>query len=485
MNLLTDILHGIVTREVTGPVKKLISGIAFDSRLVGAGCLFVAMKGMQTDGHNYIEQAVTSGATAVICQQLPASIPSGITFIRTDDSAKALGIAARNFYDDPSGTLKLVGVTGTNGKTTIATLLFELAGKLGFKAGLISTAGIRIAEEVRPATHTTPDSLSLHALMKEMTDRGCQYCFMEVSSHAIHQQRIAGLTFKGALFTNITRDHLDYHSTFQEYVRTKKRFFDLMSPGGFAIVNNDDRNGKVMVQNCPADIHTYALKSVADYTLKILEQHREGTLISLENKSLWTHLVGEFNMYNLLCVYSGALMLGFPKDRVMEILSELKPVKGRMEAIVTGKGITAIVDYAHTPDALSKVLQTLQAVKDRKAELLTVVGAGGNRDRGKRPLMAKIACMYSDKVILTSDNPRNEEPEDIINDMLEGADENMKRKTITILNREEAIKTALFMARQGDVVLVAGKGHENYQEIAGVRYHFDDREIIEKITGTL
>jgi len=483
MKLLNDILNGIVIREIKGPVNIRIRGITFDSRKTGTDMLFVALKGLQTDGHNYIEQAVAGGATAVICQQPPAGIPAGVTFIMTDDTAKALGAAARNFYDDPSAKLNLVGVTGTNGKTTIATLLYELLIKLGFRSGLISTVGIRINGETRPATHTTPDSLSLHSLIREMADQGCKYCFMEVSSHAIHQQRIAGLTFTGALFTNITRDHLDYHHSFQEYVRAKKKFFDLMPSEGFAVVNNDDRNGKVMIQNCEAQIRTYALKSIADYTGRILEQHRDGTLISMENKTLWTHLVGEFNVYNLLCVYACALMLGLSRDRVMEVLSELRPVKGRMESITTDKGITAVIDYAHTPDALSKVLETLQVVKDKKAGLLTVVGAGGNRDKGKRPLMAKIACTYSDKVILTSDNPRNEKPEDIINDMLEGADEHMTKKILTVINREEAIKTALFMARAGDVVLIAGKGHENYQEIAGVRYHFDDREIIEKITG--
>lgn len=483
VKLLTDLLNGIVVKEITGRVDILIKGITFDSRKVVPDTLFAAIKGLQTDGHFYIGQAISGGAIAVICQQPPANIPAGVTFIITDDTAKALGTAARNFYDSPSDKLILVGVTGTNGKTTIATLLYDLLTKLGFRSGLISTVGNRIGSDARPATHTTPDTLSIHAMIREMIDLGCDYCFMEVSSHAINQQRIAGLTFTGALFTNITRDHLDYHRSFQEYVRTKKKFFDLLPSDGFALVNNDDRNGQVMIQNCEAEVHTYALKSVADHTCRILEQHRDGTLILLENKELWTHLIGEFNIYNLLCVYAVAMILGLPKDKVLETLSELRPVKGRMETITTGKGITAIVDYAHTPDALSKVLQTLQTIRDKNAGLITVIGAGGNRDKGKRPLMAKIASDYSDKVILTSDNPRNEKPEDIINDMLEGADENMKKKTITIISREEAIKTALFMAREGDMVLVAGKGHETYQEIAGVKHHFDDREVIMKIGG--
>jgi UDP-N-acetylmuramoyl-L-alanyl-D-glutamate--2,6-diaminopimelate ligase len=483
VRVLKDILKGIIVREVTGSVDIPIREITFDSRKADTDTLFVAIKGSQTDGHLYIGQAISNGARAVICQQPPPDAPAGVTMIITEDTAKALGTVARNFYDDPSGKIILVGVTGTNGKTTIATLLYDLFTKLGFRSGLISTVNNRIINDTRPATHTTPDTLSIHALIREMTDKGCDYCFMEVSSHAIHQQRIAGLTFSGALFTNITHDHLDYHKTFQEYVKAKKRFFDQLPPDGFALVNKDDRNGQVMIQNCEAKIHTYALRSMADFTCRILEQHRDGTLISIDNRELWTHLIGEFNMYNLLCVYSCALILGLPKNKVPEALSELRPVKGRMDTIITGKGVTAIVDYAHTPDALSKVLQTLQTVGNKKASLITVVGAGGNRDRSKRPLMAKIACDYSDKVILTSDNPRSENPEDIIRDMLDGADEAMKKKTVTIINREEAIKSALFMAREGDIVLVAGKGHENYQEIAGVRHHFDDKEVIARLEG--
>jgi UDP-N-acetylmuramoyl-L-alanyl-D-glutamate--2,6-diaminopimelate ligase len=480
---LADIVKDIDIREMTGPSDPGVQQIHFDSRKVQGDSLFVAIKGTAADGHRYIGQAIQRGAVAVLCEQLPGQQPGEVTFIRIDDTREGLGIVARNFYDNPSEKLKLVGVTGTNGKTTIAALLHDLFMKLECPSGLISTIGNKIRDESYQTLHTTPDALSLHALMHEMVNRDCDYCFMEVSSHAIDQKRISGLTFTGALFTNVTHDHLDYHASFKEYIRTKKSYFDGLSPGAFALINKDDRNGQFMVQNTPAKVISYALKSMADYSCRILEQHMDGSMISLGNKELWTHLIGEFNIYNLLCVYASALILGQPGDRVLEMLSQLKAISGRLESIRFRDGKTAFVDYAHTPDALKNVLLALKKIMNRDSALITVIGAGGNRDTAKRPLMARIACEYSDRVILTSDNPRNEKPDDIIEDMMRGVEPEMNHKVLKITDREEALKAAVLLAGERDILLVAGKGHETYQEVAGRRRHFDDREVIRKLTS--
>jgi len=481
---LDDILRDLKIIESTGSMDLPVQEIHFDSRKVVQDSLFVAIKGATTDGHEYIGQVIQKGAVAVLCEQLPEELPGEVSFVRINDTEEGLGIVARNFYDHPSDKLILVGVTGTNGKTTIVTLLHDLFMKLGFPSGLISTIGNKVRNESYPTLHTTPDALSIHALMREMINKGCDYCFMEVSSHALHQKRVSGLTFTGALFTNITHDHLDYHSSFKEYIRIKKSFFDGLSPDAFALINKDDRNGQLMVQNTKAEVSSYALKSMADYNCRILEQHLDGSLISLENNELWTHLVGEFNIYNLLCVYACALILAQPKDRVLQMLSQLTAISGRLESIRFPDGKTAFIDYAHTPDALKKVVQAIKKIMNHDSVLITVVGTGGNRDKAKRPLMAKIACDFSDKVILTSDNPRNENPADIIDDMYHGVEDEMNHKVLKITDRQEAIKAAILMADKNDIILVAGKGHETYQEIDGKRHHFDDREIIRKLISS-
>ena len=478
---LTYIIDLIPTVNVLGPTGMTITGLQFDSRKVSHGNLFFAIRGTSSDGHDFIGKALLNGAAAIVCEELPDELNKGVCYILVTDSNHAMGLTASGFYGNPSAKLKLVGVTGTNGKTTIVTLLHKLFLGLGYGAGLISTIINKINNTEVPATHTTPDPVSLNALLAAMVQDGCEYCFMEVSSHAVDQQRIAGLTFAGGIFTNLTHDHLDYHKTFDAYLQAKKRFFDHLPAEAFALVNRDDRNGKVMVQNTIASKHTFSLQSMADFRCRILENEFEGLHLSMDGLEAWFKLIGSFNASNLLAVYAAAMLLGQQKTEVVTILSMLEPVVGRFNYIRSTDNITAIVDYAHTPDALKNVLETINTIRGNNEQLITVVGAGGNRDAAKRPVMAGIACNLSNRVILTSDNPRNEEPQAILDDMVKGVDMHLSRKVLVIVNRLEAIKTACALAKPGDIILVAGKGHETYQEIKGVRHHFDDREIIREI----
>ena len=441
----------------------------------------MAMRGTQTDGHKYIPIATEKGAVAVLCEELPAELSNDVTYIRVADSEEATGIIATHFYGNPTEKLKLVGVTGTNGKTTIATLLYNIFRGFGFKVGLLSTVCNYIDGKAIPTDHTTPDPITLNQLLGRMADEGCAYAFMEVSSHSIAQKRIAGLKFAGGIFTNLTRDHLDYHKTVENYLKAKKKFFDDMPKDAFSLTNLDDKNGMVMVQNTASKIHTYSLRTLADFKGKVLESHLEGMLLEFNKRELAVHFLGQFNASNLLAVFGAAVLLGRSEEEVLVALSNLHPVAGRLETFHSPKGYTATVDYAHTPDALVNVLSSIQGVLNGKGNIITVVGAGGNRDKGKRPIMAKEAARRSDRVIITSDNPRFEEPQDIIADMLAGLDEEDMQKTLSIADRKEAIRTACMMAQKGDVVLVAGKGHEDYQEIKGVKHHFDDREVIREI----
>lgn len=481
MKTITTILQDIKVIEVIGNQALSVTDIQFDSRQVTPGCLFVAVKGTQTDGHEFIAKAIELGAVAIICEQLPLNASANLCFVRVTNSAVALGLAASNFYGQPSAQLTLVGVTGTNGKTTTATLLYRLFSELGHKTGLISTVAYYVAEKQYPSTHTTPDPIALNRLMGQMVEAGCSYCFMEVSSHALAQHRTAGLKFKGALFTNITHDHLDYHKTFANYLAAKKTFFDGLSKDAFALVNFDDKNGPVMLQNCKANKYSYALRSVSDFRCKIIESQFAGMQLQIDGREVWTRFIGEFNAYNLLLVYGTAVLLEADRDEVLRIISGFTEVSGRFETIRSSNGITAIVDYAHTPDALKNVLETINDIRRGDEQLITIAGAGGNRDKTKRPEMARIAVQFSDKLILTSDNPRNEKPEDIISDMMAGISAEAARKVAAIVDRREAIKTACMMANPGDIILVAGKGHETYQEIAGVKHHFDDKEELMKI----
>ena len=475
---LKDILHGVNILKITGPRETEVKRLQFDSREVKPGDMFFAVKGTNTDGHKYIPLAVNNGASAIICEKIPVKTGEKVTFIRVNNTAVALGRIAAIFFGNPTGKLKLIGVTGTNGKTTIVHLLYNLFRKAGKKTGLISTTGNIIVEKEIPATHTTPDILQINRLLTEMVKKECEYIFMEVSSHALDQYRTAGLIFKGGIFTNITHDHLDYHKNFKQYINAKKKFFDDLGEDAFALVNADDRNAKIMVQNCDARISTYALKSIADFKGKIIESLQEGTLLKIDNQEVWSRLVGEFNVYNLLAVYAVADLLGLKKDELLRLISESEPVPGRLEIIRSEGGVTAVVDYAHTPDALENVLNALGKIKKQKKQLITVIGAGGDRDKAKRPVMAGIAVNKSDKVILTSDNPRTENPQKIIDDMYKGVEKNEKRKVLILIDRKEAIKIACMLAEKDDVILIAGKGHETYQEINGVKYHFDDREVV-------
>ncbi len=476
MKLLSDIVEGLPFTELQGSADVEITSIAFDSRQVVPGSLFVAVRGTVSDGHNYIEQAVKQGAAAVICEELPAHVTGEVDFLMVADSSLALGIVASNFYDKPSAQLKLVGVTGTNGKTTIATLLYQLFRDMGYKCGLLSTVENQINGKVIPSTHTTPDPVSLNALLDQMVDQGCDYCFMEVSSHAVAQHRIAGLTFAGGIFTNLTHDHLDYHKTFAHYRDAKKAFFDGLPKSAFALTNADDKNGAVMLQNTRAHRKTYALKSMADYHAKILENEFSGLLLHIDNEEVWFRMVGAFNAYNLLAVYATAMLLEQDKAAVLTSLSKLSGATGRFEYITAPNKVIGIVDYAHTPDAVQNVLSTIHDIRKGDEKVITVIGCGGDRDKTKRPVMARVACEWSDKVILTSDNPRSESPEQIIEDMKQGVDAAFKRNVLAITDRREAIKTACALAQPGDVILLAGKGHEKYQEINGVKNHFDDME---------
>lgn len=469
------ILQGIDVLSTSGE-KADITDISFDSRNVNEGTLFVAVRGVRSDGHNYIEQAVRSGARTIICEEIPASINEKVYIVKVEDSSKALGQVASNFYGNPSALIKLVGVTGTNGKTTIATLLYRTFIKLGYKCGLFSTVRNYVNERELPATHTTPDPVQLNRILSEMVTAGCSYAFMEVSSHSVDQQRIAGLKFAGGVFTNLTHDHLDYHKTFDNYLAAKKRFFDSLTGDSFALVNADDKNGKVMLQNCSAKHYTFSIRSYADFRCSIIERGFEGMKLRMQGEEVWTVFIGDYNASNLLAVYSAAILLGATSREVLTILSELQPVDGRLEVIRSAGGITGIVDYAHTPDALVNVIETLNKIKQPGIKLITVVGAGGDRDKTKRPLMAAISAKGSDKVILTSDNPRTEDPEKILDDMEAGITPDLKKKTVRIADRRQAIRTAIMLASDEDVILVAGKGHETYQEINGVKHHFDDRE---------
>ncbi|WP_462337283.1 UDP-N-acetylmuramoyl-L-alanyl-D-glutamate--2,6-diaminopimelate ligase [Phocaeicola barnesiae] len=475
------ILKNIKTSSITGNQELEITGINIDSRLIEKGHLFVAVKGTQTDGHTYIGKAIEKGAAAIVCETLPETLHPEVTYIQVTDTEDAVGRLATNYYGDPTSKLDLVGVTGTNGKTTIATLLYNMFRQFGYKVGLISTVCNYIDGEAIPTDHTTPDPITLNKLLGRMADEGCKYAFMEVSSHAVAQKRIGGLKFAGGIFTNITRDHLDYHKTFENYLKAKKAFFDNLPKTAFALTNEDDKNGMVMVQNTKAKTATYSLRTLADFKGKVLEDGFEGMLLDINNHEVNVQFIGRFNASNLLAVYGAACLLGKQPEEVLLILSTLRPVSGRFDAIRSPKGYTAIVDYAHTPDALVNVLEAIHEVLRGRGQVITVVGAGGNRDKGKRPLMAQESVKRSDKVIITSDNPRFEEPQDIINDMLAGLTDTDMQKVISIADRKEAIRTACMLAQRGDVILIAGKGHENYQEIKGVKHHFDDKEIVKDI----
>ena len=476
--LLNNILYGVPLQAVAGNMDIVVSNIVFDSRLVSKDDVFVAVKGTLVDGHKYIGKAIDSGAMAIVCTELPKDLAKGITYVEVRDSAEALGIMASNFYDKPSEKLKLVGVTGTNGKTTIATLLHNLYQSAGYSSGLLSTINNMIGDKEYPSTHTTPDALQLNRMLAEMVDIGCGYCFMEVSSHALSQHRTSGLTFSGAVFTNLSHDHLDYHQTFDAYIKAKKTLFDNLPKTAFALVNNDDKRGKVMLQNTKADKHFYSLRTAAEFRAKIISNNLDGLELDVDSLQVWFRIFGEFNAYNLMAVYGTAVLLGMDGPEALTLMSDLQPAAGRLEQVKNTLGLTALVDYAHTPDALTKVLETINDFRSGNEQLITVVGCGGDRDIEKRPQMASIACQLSEKVILTSDNPRSEDPEKIIDDMMAGVGPSLKRKTIRITNREEAIKTACLMAQEKDIILVAGKGHENYQEIKGERLPFDDREVL-------
>ena len=481
---LQNIIQGIEIIEINGSVTTDITSVHIDSRKVTEGGLFIATKGTQSDGHTFIQGAIKAGATAILCEEMPKEMnEKQVTFIRVSNTEKIAGKVATQFYGNPTSQLKLIGVTGTNGKTTIATLLYQMFRQMGYKVGLLSTVCNYINEKAVPATHTTPDPITLNSLLAQMVNEGCEYAFMEVSSHAIAQNRIAGLTFTGGIFTNLTRDHLDYHGTVENYLKAKKLFFDNLPKDAFAVTNLDDKNGLVMTQNTAAKVATYSQRNLCDFKGRILEHHLEGMIIDFNDKETAVQFVGKFNASNLLAVFATAVMLGQETDEVLRVMSMLKPVSGRFEAIRSPKGYTAIVDYAHTPDAIANVLGAIHEILNGNGEVITVVGAGGNRDKGKRPLMAKEAVKGSAKVIITSDNPRFEEPADIIQDMLQGLSDEEQEKVLTISDRREAIRTACMIAKSGDVILVAGKGHEDYQDIKGVKHHFDDREEVKKSYG--
>ena len=481
---LSELLKNVKPIAVHGDIDIDIKGVNIDSRKIENGHLFIAMKGTQVDGHKFIDKAIALGATAILLEDMPETLEAKVTYVQVKSTEEDAGKVATLFYGDPSKKLKLVGVTGTNGKTTIATLLYEMFREFGYKVGLLSTVCNYIDDKAIPADHTTPDPIELNRLLGDMVAEGCEYAFMECSSHAIHQRRISGLDFTGAIFTNLTRDHLDYHKTFENYRNAKKMFFDDLSKNAFAITNADDKNGMIMVQNTKATIKTYSIKRMADFRAKILECHFEGMYLEIDGKEVGVQFIGKFNVSNLLAVYGAAVMLGKKPEDILVALSTLKSVNGRLEPIQSPEGYTAIVDYAHTPDALENVLAAIHEVLDTKGgHIITVCGAGGHRDKGKRPLMAQEAVKQSDTVILTSDNPRDEDPQAIINDMLAGLDTKQKKKVLNIVDRKEAIRTAAMMAKKGDVILVAGKGHENYQEINGVKHHFDDHEVIREIFG--
>tara|TARA_Y100000766_G_scaffold77352_2_gene65599 strand:- start:231 stop:1694 length:1464 start_codon:yes stop_codon:yes gene_type:complete len=479
MKLLSDLLYKSRIEEVKGETNRLVASVCFDSRQVKKHSVFIATRGVSVDGHSFIEGAIKSGAIVVVCEDFPDEVNQSITYVKVKDSSFALGIIASNFFDNPSEKLKLIGVTGTNGKTTIVTLLYLLYRNLGNRVGMLSTVRNQILEASIPSTHTTPDAITINKLLSEMVDKGCSHCFMEVSSHAIHQNRIAGLDFDLALFSNITHDHLDYHKTFDEYIHAKKQFFDGLSPGSIALTNADERHGNTMILNTKATVKKYGLKTMADYKCRLIENSFEGLQLSIDGQEVWTRLVGSFNAYNLLSVYSAAVELGEDKINVLTSLSSLSAVEGRFQHFKSANGVIAIVDYAHTPDALKKVLNTIKDIRSGNEQLITVFGCGGDRDKEKRPLMARIAANFSDRVFATSDNPRSENPDLIIDEMKKGLDPVELAKILSISDRGEAIKVACTLAQPGDIILVAGKGHEKYQEIDGVKYPFDDIEILQ------
>ncbi|MEY8870560.1 UDP-N-acetylmuramoyl-L-alanyl-D-glutamate--2,6-diaminopimelate ligase [Meridianimaribacter flavus] len=485
MIVLKDILYKVTINAVLGSTGVQVNAIEFDSRQIKTNDVFVAIRGSVVDGHNFIEKAIELGASAVVCEALPEQLQNGITYIEVDSASKALAFMAANYYGNPSGNLKLVGVTGTNGKTTVSTLLYQLFKKAGFKVGLLSTVKIMVGDKEFKATHTTPDSLTINKYLSEMNDEGVEFCFMEVSSHGIHQNRTEGLVFEGGIFTNLSHDHLDYHNTFAEYRDVKKQFFDQLPAKSFALVNVDDKNGLVMLQNTKARKITYALKSYADYKAQILENQFSGLLLKLNDNEVWTRLIGSFNAYNILAIYATAELLGLEKVENLKLISELESVSGRFQYLVSDEKITAIVDYAHTPDALKNVLETINNIRTKNEELITVVGCGGDRDKTKRPKMGHIASALSTKVIFTSDNPRSEVPDAIIEDIEKGVEPQNYKKTLSIVDRKQAIKTACQMAQPNDIILIAGKGHETYQEIKGERFDFDDYKIVQEFLKQL
>ncbi|MEM8892955.1 MAG: UDP-N-acetylmuramoyl-L-alanyl-D-glutamate--2,6-diaminopimelate ligase [Bacteroidota bacterium] len=481
MSVLKDILYKVALVSTSGDMNREVSGICFDSRESKQDYLFVAVKGTNVNGHDYIDTAIESGATAVVCETMPTKQRQDVSYILADNSAEALGTIAANFYGNPSSKMKLVAVTGTNGKTTSVTLLYQLFRRLGFNTGLLSTVENKLNDEVIPATHTTPDAIQINALLKEMLDRGCTHCFMEASSHAIHQRRTYGLKFSGAVFTNISHDHLDYHHTFHDYIKAKKLLFDDLPKSAFALANSDDKRGSVMLQNTSATKYTYGLKNMSDFKARVLSNSMEGLELDLDGKQVWFKLIGNFNAYNLLASFAVACLLGEDPEEVLMQLSQVEPARGRFQVTKSKSGVTAIVDYAHTPDALENVLKTIKEFRTGVEQVITIVGAGGNRDRTKRPLMAAVSTKYSDVVILTSDNPRDEEPMGIINDMEEGVPRSQVKKVMVNADRREAIKAACRMANANDIILVAGKGHETYQEVAGVKYDFDDLKVVNEM----
>ncbi len=485
MSVLKDILYKIAINEIVGSTSVEINAIHFNSLNIERNDVFVAIKGSMVDGHKYIDNAVEKGAKAIVCELMPIKVVEGVTYVVVDDTSIALAVMAANYYNNPSENLKLVGVTGTNGKTTIATLLYQLFKKAGYKVGLLSTVKIMVDNKEYETTHTTPDSLVINKFLNEMNNEGVEFCFMEVSSHGIHQNRTKALQFSGGIFTNLTHDHLDYHNTFSEYRDIKKRFFDELPKTAFALVNGDDKNGGVMLQNCNAKHYKYALKSYANYKTQILENQLTGLLLKLNNVEVWTRLIGSFNAYNITAIYAVAELLGLEKVEILRLISELESVNGRFQYLISDKKITAIVDYAHTPDALKNVLETINTIRTKNEELITVVGCGGDRDKTKRPKMGHIASALSTKVIFTSDNPRNEVPEKIIEDIEKGVEPQNFKKIVSISDRKQAIKTACQMARPNDIILIAGKGHESYQEIKGKRIDFNDFRIVEDLLRLL
>ena len=481
MKVLKDILYKVAVESVKGSTEMKIASIEFDSRRVGDNSLFIAQKGLISDGHKFIDMAISKGSVAIICEEMPKNMLADVTYIKVDDSNKSLAILAANFYDNPSEKLKLIGITGTNGKTTVATLLYRLFKKAGHKAGLLSTINILVNNNQKSTSHTTPDSLTINRVLSEMVNEGVEFCFMEVSSHGIHQKRTTGLFFEGGIFTNLTHDHLDYHRSFAEYRDVKKSFFDKMSKSSFALINIDDKNGEVMLQNCSAKKYSYAIKTVADYTLRIIENQFNGLLLNIDNQEVWTKLIGSFNAYNLLAIYACADILGMDKIESLRLISELENVDGRFQHAISKKGINSIVDYAHTPDALKNVLETINAIRTHNEQVITVVGCGGDRDKEKRPKMGHIASVLSNQVVFTSDNPRSEDPEEIIKDVQAGVKPENYKKTISITDRGQAIKTACKLANQGDIILIAGKGHETYQIVGNKRLDFDDFKIVNEL----